>query len=407
VSGTQGSAVAGDREGRLGARFRRHRPASLIGCLFGLTLAVSTTVACSGTAADVAVSSTSCGDSWSLSADGALDTSVRNAGNTVLRVDLVDTSSSELFASITALAPGSSQRLRITLPDGSYHLACSWQSGVPALQSPDRRVSSSKAAHGHPLLLLSVAEMQSAARTYGMQVNLRTQVLARDVTDLATAVRDGDVARQRKLWLTGHTDYLKLGGPMASTATGIAIDGLPVSPGGVQDQAFTGFHRIEYLLWNGGTRAQLEAATARLVTDVTALQGMTRNGGVQTTQLVLSCRTGLQSAADVTLTGRDDFGSHSGLASLAARVEGTRLNVQALTPMLRKRDPGLLSRTESGLADVAAWLDGVRRADGSYPPLSALTAGQRQRLNALVGRQLEVQALIPTTLQVLAAGDPD
>ena len=387
--------------------FRRRSPVRPLGCLLGLALAVGTTVACSGAPADIEVSTTSCGASWPLSPDGALDTSVRNVGNAVLRVDLVDAASSELFTSVTALAPGSSQRLRISLPDGSYHLACSWQPGVPALHSPDRRVSSSKAAHGHPLLLLSATEIQSAARAYGMQLNRRTQVLARDVADLATAVRGGDAARQRTLWLTAHTDYLQLGGTTASTVTGIALDGLPASPDAVQDQAFTGFHRVEYLLWNGGSRAQLETATARLVTDVAALQGIAHHGGVQTAQLVLSCRTGLQSAADVTLTGRDDFGSHSGLASLAAQVDGARLIVQALQPMLAQRNPDLASRTQSGLAALAAWLDGVRRTDGSYPPLSGLSSGQQQRLVALLGGQLEVQAVIPTTLQMLAVADPD
>jgi iron uptake system component EfeO len=387
--------------------FRRRSPVSLMGCLLGLALAVGTTAACSGAPADIEVSTTSCGASWPLGPDGVLDTSVRNAGNAVLRVDLVDAASSELFTSVTALAPGSSQRLRISLPDGSYHLACSRQPGVPALHSPDRRVSSSKAARGHPLLLLSAAEIQSAARAYGMQLNRRTQVLAQDVADLATAVRAGDAARQRTLWLTAHTDYLQLGGTAASTATGIALDGLPTSPDAVQDQAFTGFHRVEYLLWNGGSRAQLETATARLVTDVTALQGMAHHGGVQTAQLVLSCRTGLQSAADVTLTGRDDFGSHSGLASLAAQVDGARLILQALQPLLAQRNPDLASRTQSGLDTLTAWLDGVRRADGSYPPLSGLSSGQRQRLEALLGGQLEVQAVIPTTLQMLAVADPD
>jgi iron uptake system EfeUOB component EfeO/EfeM len=143
------------------------------------------------------------------------------------------------------------------------------------------------------------------------------------------------------------------------------------------------------------------------VTDVAALQGIAHHGGVQTAQLVLSCRTGLQSAADVTLTGRDDFGSHSGLASLAAQVDGARLIVQALQPMLAQRNPDLASRTQSGLAALAAWLDGVRRADGSYPPLSGLSSGQQQRLVALLGGQLEVQAVIPTTLQMLAVADPD
>jgi hypothetical protein len=380
---------------------------SLTGCVLGLALAVSTVAACSGAPAEIEVSTTSCGASWSLGPDGALDTSVRNAGNAVLRVDLVDTTSSELFASVTALAPGSSQRLRITVPDGSYHLACSWEPGVAAVHSPVQRVNSSKTAPGHPLLLLSAAEVRAADRAYGMRLNLGTQVLARDVANLAAAVRDGDAARQRVLWLTAHTDYLQLGGATASAAPGIAIDGLPVSPDGVQAGDFTGFHRIEYLLWNGGSQAQLEAATARLVQDVATLQGIARNGGVQTAQLVLSCRTGLQAATDVTLTGRDDFGSHSGLASLSAQVAGTRLIVQTLQPMLQKRNPDLSSRAESGLAGLAAWRDGVRRTDGSFPPLSSLTAQQRLRLDALLGRQLEVLAAIPTTLQVVNLGDPD
>jgi iron uptake system EfeUOB component EfeO/EfeM len=338
-----------------------------------------------------------------------VDTSVRNVGNAVLRVDLVEAGSSDVFATLTALAPGTSRQLRISLPDGSFRLECTSGPSTGPTRSPVHQVTSSKATRGQPLKVVSTAEAQSAGRALAMRLSLALPALSRELTTLDAAVRRGDLAAARLVWLQAHSHYVRIGGTGGAFGTSAAaIDGLPsASSGGVRGSDFTGFHLVEQLLWNGGTRVQLQAAITRLSRDVATLATTLRAGAGQPRELILAPRRILETAARSTLTGDDDFGSHSGLATLAADVTGARQLMQVLDPLLQKRNRDLAARVEEGLTALAEQLAQVRLPDGRYPTLQSLDARRRERLDGAVDGLLELVAQVPTTLQLPQVADPD
>jgi hypothetical protein len=373
-----------------------------------LPLIAAALVGCGGGSGAVDVSTAACGSGWSPAPDGRAEVSVRNVGNAVLTVDLVDSSSSDVFARLSDLAPGTARQLQITLPNGSFRLDCTGGPDTGATRSPVRQVSSSTATRGHPLRPVSTAEANAAVRSLTMQLILGFATLTREVRGLDVAVQQGDLAAARTRWLQAHTSYDGLGG--AGGVFGSAdpgIDGLTDPSSDPKAPDVTGFHRVEYLLWNGGPTAQLRAATASLANEVTALERGLRSGTVQPGALILAPRQILETVARSTLTGDDDFGSHSGLATLASQVAGAARIMQVLKPLLQVRNPELSSRFDVGLAAIDRQLTQLRRQDGSYPSLQVLGSGQREQLDAAVSGLLEVMALVPTTLQLTATADPD
>lgn len=395
------------------ARGRAAHPCT--GSTRGLALALSAVLmsavaaGCSGRSGVVPVSPSACGSDWSLGADGRVDASVRNVGNAVLRVDLLDAANADVFASVASLTPGSSWQVRIALPDGSYRLVCAGEPGTTPVQSPAQRVTSSKVARGHPLRLLTESEAQTIAMVFSMRLVLQAASLTQDTANLQAAVRRSDLSAARSLWLVAHTRFESMGGMYGVFGSnGIKIDGLPNGlPGGVQDPGFTGFHRLEYLLWNRGSPAQLQQATSDLVRDVNALQTQVQNGNIQATDVIRSCHRILESTLRFPLTGADDFGSHSQLATVATHVGAAQQVLQTLRPALQARNPDLLSKAAGGFTALAPRLQALQRPDGTYPPLQSLSPQQQQQVVAAVGQQVETLALIPTTLQLRTIRDAD
>ena len=80
----------------------------------------------------------------------------------------------------------------------------------------------------------------------------------------------------------------------------------------------------------------------------------------------------LENTLQFELTGEDDEGSHTTLATALANVQGTQLALGAIAPLLRQRDPQLLAQVSAGLACAgrpccslrpAAGLDAARQPD--------------------------------------------
>ncbi|MBO0892080.1 MAG: EfeM/EfeO family lipoprotein, partial [Acidothermales bacterium] len=107
----------------------------------------------------------------------------------------------------------------------------------------------------------------------------------------------------------------------------------------------------------------------------------------------------LENTLQFELTGDTDQGSHTGLATAAANVDGTTTVLTALAPALRVRDAKLLTRLQADVRGLDARLAAYRHGS-TWTPLDRLGTTDRQRLNAAVGSAVEDLALVPGILQM-------
>ena len=99
----------------------------------------------------------------------------------------------------------------------------------------------------------------------------------------------------------------------------------------MSDPAFTGFYRIEYGLWHGQGARQLAGPAAKLDRDVLALRRFWPGMEVDLLDLGLRTHEILENALEFQLTGHDDYGSGTTLATTAANVTGTRELLRSCT----------------------------------------------------------------------------
>jgi len=101
----------------------------------------------------------------------------------------------------------------------------------------------------------------------------------------------------------------------------------------------------------------------------------------------------LENAVQFQLTGHDDYGSGTTLATTAANITGTRELVRILHPLLITRYRNLPA-VYSSLDLLQRLVDAQRTPGGRWIPVRKLGTITRERIDAAAGQALQVLAPI-------------
>ncbi len=362
----------------------------------GAALASLTTLAaCSsggGQQPDVIdVSSAQCGGAWSVPGAGWHTIQISNQGVTGAEVDLVDPANGAVYYEIEDTGPGTVNPISIDFGSGKYALLCLFSDSGP-LQG--KTVTVAGHVTGTPAVLpVSYNDLIPLAKTYAAQEEAALKVLASETATLAAAVRGGNLATARRDWLTAHLQYETLGD--AYDAFGnfdTEIDGRADATG-VTSPQWTGFYRLEYGLWHGQSLTSLVPVADTLGSDVNQLVAWWPTQEVPLADLGRRAHEVIENALEFQLTGHDDYGSGTTLASTVAAITASRVLLALLHPLLAPRYPGLPA-VYSGLSQLQSLLDKEQLPNGWWVPVSALPDAARQAIDAACGQVLQELAPI-------------
>jgi iron uptake system component EfeO len=313
---------------------------------------------------------------------------VRNSGTAGAEAYLINPASGAVFAEVSGLGPGTTRPMRLDLGSGSYAFQCFIQDTGP-LTGPTVRVGGHH--QGAPgILPVTTDDLLGPARVYHAYVSAGLNTLARQAGLLTRLIRAGRLPAARAAWLPAHLTYERLGAAYGTFGTyDTEIDGRPDGlPHGVSGPAFTGFYRIEYGLWHGQGPRQLRGPAAKLDRDVLALRRSWPGLEVDPLDLGLRTHEILENALEFQLTGHDDYGSGTTLATTAANITGTRELLTILRPLLVVRYPGLTS-VHTGLGQLDSLLVAEKRPGGHWTPVRGLGPDRRQQIDAAAGQVLQ------------------
>ncbi len=336
----------------------------------------------------ISFNTNSCGVGWTHPAAGLQTLRLYNGATAGAEVDLIDPATGAVYAEADDIGPGTSAAMPVDLGSGRYELRCLVEDN-DAITGPTVRIG------GHVKGDRAVAPVTSddliePARRYQGYVTAGLQALTGQVKALDAAVRKGDLAAARRAWLPAHLTYERLGAAYGTFgAFDDEIDGRATGlVGGVASPKFTGFYRLEYGLWHGQRGQQLTGPASGLLRDVLALQKAWPTMEVSLLDIGLRTHEILENALQFQLTGQDDYGSGTTLATVTANIAGTEELLTVLHPLLASRYQGL-SQVYAGLTGLQRLLQGQRHADGSWTPVSRLTTTAREQIDAATGQLLQ------------------
>jgi iron uptake system component EfeO len=276
------------------------------------------------------------------------------------------------------IAPGLSQVINANLLPGDYSITCGLLSNPRGTLHVTPTAASEAAASARPSMVAFVGPL-SEFRVY---LSRQGSALIKAVTALQQAIESGDLSQAQALYVPARAAYQRVA-PAAQRLAELdnAINArADYFEQREQDPSFTGFHRIEYAVFQQRSLVGLAPIAQRLLTDVTTLKQQLLAQSLPPEQLVSIMVRNLNGIADVRASsGEEERYSHSDLNGFAANLDAARKAVDLLRPLLSKSAAGLLPKIDSALNAFDAELNGFKVGDG-YASYDSVSAEQRKRI---------------------------
>lgn len=276
------------------------------------------------------------------------------------------------------IAPGLSQVINANLLPGDYAITCGLLSNPRGTLHVTPTAASDAAAKAKPSMVAFVGPL-SEFRVY---LSSQSSALIKAVTALEQAIESGDLSQAQTLYVPARAAYQRI----APAAQRLAeLDNAINSRADYfekreQDSGFTGFHRIEYALFQQRNLDGLTPVAQRLIADVTTLKQQLLAQSLPPEQLVSIAVRNLNSIAEERAnSGEEERYSHTDLNGFASNLEAARKVVDLLRPLLTKSAAELLPKIDSAVAGLDAELNGFKVNEG-YASYDSVSAEQRKQI---------------------------
>jgi high-affinity iron transporter len=352
----------------------------------------------------ITISADACAsDFTSLRAGNRVFTVVNKSGHAG-DVYFVRSTDNAVLGEAEGLGPGTTLSVSAAVSTGtSYEWRCQL-SGLPVRTSAALRPSGGQNVafpRNFAVPPLDPIQLGTAIKQYQTYVAGQLGTLTAQIGTLRSAVDSGNVAAARAAWLPAQLTWERVGAAYGSFGElAAAIDGGPQGlPAGVRDPAFTGLRRIEYGLWHGQPTGTLAPYVTKLAADVTELRHKLSTIATAPADMTIRAHEILEDAQRDHLSGMSDQGAGTGFAETLADVDGTRVVLDELAPLIEQRRHGLVATVRSDL-DVLERALLATRHNGVWDNERTAPIGERQRVNAAIGQELEDISPVPDLLEI-------
>ncbi|WP_439865436.1 iron uptake system protein EfeO [Pseudomonas antarctica] len=198
------------------------------------------------------------------------------------------------------------------------------------------------------------------------------------------AINKGDLATAQKLYAPTRVHYESIE-PIAELFSDLdaSIDSrVDDHEKGVTAEDFTGFHRIEYVLFSEKTTQGLETLTAKLNTDVNDLKTRVDGLTFPPEKVVGGAAALLEEVAATKISGEEDRYSHTDLYDFQGNIDGAKKIVDLFRGQIEKQDKAFLAKVDKNFAAVDKILAKYKTKDGGYETYDKVKENDRK---ALVG----------------------
>ncbi len=282
--------------------------------------------------------------------------------------------------------PGS---FSLKLQPGSYKLSCPNGDTTPegTLKVTGDQFAASTGA--------SAALLTKATDGYKSYVNSETAKLQAGTAEFVAALKAGDLQKAKDLFGPVRRHYEAIE-PVAESFGNLDPE-IDARVNDVADPSkWTGFHRIEKILWDGNTTDGTGPYATKLMNDVNTLASKAATLDYQPAQLANGSVELLNEVAGSKITGEEDRYSHTDLSDFQGNLTGAYVAFKLLRPALADTGNGVLAATiAQRFAAVQKTLDTYKRSTPlGYATYGELTSADRLKLSQEVDALAEPLSLV-------------
>jgi iron uptake system component EfeO len=220
---------------------------------------------------------------------------------------------------------------------------------------------------------------------YKLFVAEHTARLVADTTKFAAAIKAGDIKTAKALYAPTRMNYETIE-PVAELFSD--LDGSMDSRADdhekkEEDPGFTGFHRLEYGLWEKNSTAGLSETADKLLADVKELNSRIAKLTFPPDKVVGGAAALMEEMAKTKISGEEDRYSHTDLWDFKANFDGSQKIFVLLKPLLAKSDPTFVKKVSDNFQVVDQTL-AKYKTGGGYELYDKLSEPDRTTLAAKV-----------------------
>jgi iron uptake system component EfeO len=241
-------------------------------------------------------------------------------------------------------------------------------------------------AAGANALAVSPLDLVQPVADYKVYVSKGVNRLVEDTAKFTTAVKAGDLKKAQELYAPTRFHYEMIE-PIAELFSDLdgSIDSRADDHEKKEaDVGFTGFHRIEYGLFEKKSTDGLGPVADKLNADVADLQKRIAGLTVPPEKMVGGAAALIEEVGSTKITGEEDSYSHTDLWDFKANVDGARKIVELLRPFTVKADKDLSNKVDANFETVEKILAKYKTANGGYESYDKLTPEDRTALQGPV-----------------------
>jgi iron uptake system component EfeO len=287
------------------------------------------------------------------------------------------------------LAPGLSGDFTLTLQPGRYVINCTFQN--------EDRKGGTLTVTGKAVATqdASSAKLAAGVAAYKAYVQRQSGELLKGTRAFVTALKAGDTAKAKELFGPTRSHYEAIE-PIAESFGNLDPE-IDARINDVADPSqWSGFHRIEKILWQQSTTKGTASYADKLLADVKRLDGSIAGLDLQAAQIANGAVSLLDEVSTSKITGEEDRYSHTDLADFQANFSGAVEAFDALKPALAETgNSALIDQVETQVAKVQAGLDKYRRNTPlGFAYYSALTPRDRRQFAQQIAALAEPLSLV-------------
>jgi iron uptake system component EfeO len=242
--------------------------------------------------------------------------------------------------------------------------------------------------------------LKAAVTEYRTYVDTQVAATIAATTTFTDAVRAGDVAAAKAAYGPSRVGWESIE-PIAALVEKIdgKVDARVDDFESETDPTWTGWHRLEYLVFEKGATDGAAKFADQLDADLATLQAQLPDVRITPLAMARGASELIEEVSQGKITGEEDRYSHTDLIDIQANVDGAKEIIRLLGPSIEAADPELLTDIDAAFAEVQSNLDLYRDAQGGFVAYEAETMAT-PKFKAALASLSESLALVPGALDL-------